>query len=97
MNLKDDYYINEILRTAIIVIIVIIVVVLLLIPAQMIFPFPYGLGIIFFIIILGIVGIIVAKRNYKKREKFAEEDLKYQHEQDEPEEHKKDDKSWDGI
>lgn len=97
MNLKDDYYINEILRTAIIVIIVIIVVVLLIIPAQLIFPFPYGLGAVFFIIILGIVGIIVSKRNYKRREQFAEEDLKYQHEKDEPEEHKKDDKSWNEI
>jgi len=76
---------------------VIIVAVVLIIPVQMILPFPYGIGLVFFLLILGIVGVIVSKRNYNRREKFAAEDLKYQYEEDEPKEHKKDDKSWDGI
>ena len=45
----------------------------------------------------GIVGAIVSRRNHNRREKFAEENLKYQHEKDEPEDYKKDDKSWDGV
>ena len=78
-------------------IIVIVLAVVLIIPVQMILPFPYGLGVVFFLIIFGIVGVIVAKRNHKTREKVAEESLKYQFGEDEPEEEKKDDKSWDGI
>jgi len=78
-------------------IIVIVIAVLLIIPVQMILPFPFGLGVAFLLIILGIVGAIVSVKNHNRREKFAEEDLRYQHEEDEPEDHKKDDKSWDGI
>jgi len=78
-------------------IIVIIIAVVLIIPAQMIFPFPFGLVATLFLLILGIVGVIVARRNHNRREKFAQEHLKYQSEKDEPEESKKDDKSWDGI
>ena len=75
----------------------IIVAVVLIIPVQMILPFPYGLGAVFFLIILGIVGAIVAVKNHNRREKFAEEHLEYQSEKDKPEENKKDEKSWDGI
>ena len=75
----------------------IIVAVVLLIPAQMLLPFPYGIGLFFLLIIIGIVGAIVSVKNHNRREKFAAENLKYQNEKDEPEEHKKDDKSWDGI
>jgi len=76
---------------------VIVIAVVLIIPLQMILPFPFGLGTVFFLLILGIVGVIVAKRNHKRREKVAEESLNYQFGEDEPVEEKKDDKSWDGI
>jgi len=79
-------------------IILIIIAVVLMIPVQMILPFPYGLGFAFLLVILVIVGIVVSvKSHYKRREKFAEESLRYQADEDEPEEPKKDDKSWDGI
>lgn len=81
-------------------IIVIVIAVVLIIPVQMILPFPFGLGMVFLLLILGIVGVIVAIRNHKKREKVAEESLKYQFGEDEPEKEvkeQKDDKSWDGI
>ena len=75
-------------------IILIIVAVVLVIPAQMILPFPYGLGAVFLLIILGVIGIVKSRN---RREKFAEESLRYQNEEEEPEEPKKDEKSWDGI
>ena len=78
-------------------IIVIVIAVVLIIPLQMILPFPFGIGMVFLLIILGIVGVIVSKRNHKRREKVAEESLKYQYDEGEPEEEKKDDRSWDGI
>jgi len=68
---------------------VIVVAVVLFIPAQMFLPFPYGLGSALFLLILGIVGVIVSRRNHNRREKFAQEHLKYQSEKDEPEESKK--------
>ena len=78
-------------------IIVIIVSVLLIIPAQMFFPFPWGLGAAFFLLIFAIVMTIKSVRDHNKREKFAEKDLKYQLDEGEPEKEKKNDKSWDGI
>ena len=75
-------------------VILIIVAVVLIIPLQMILPFPYGLGAVLLLIILGVVGFVKSRNS---REKFAEESLKYQNDEDEPEEPKKDEKSWDGI
>jgi len=80
-------------------IIVIVIAVVLIIPLQMLLPFPYGFVVALFLIILGIVGAIAARREHRRREKVAEESLKYQFGEYEREEvkEKKDDKSWDGI
>lgn len=78
-------------------IIVIIVAVLLIIPLQMILPFPYGLGSALFLIILGIVMAKRSSSDHKKREKFAEENLKYHYDKDESEDTKKDERKWEGI
>jgi len=75
-------------------IILIIVAVVLIIPVQLILPFPYGLGMVLLLIIVGVIGFVKSRN---KREKFAEESLRYQNEEDEPEDPKKDEKSWDGI
>ncbi len=53
-------------------IILIIVAVVLFLPAQMILPFPFGLGAALLLLILGIVGIIVSVKSHKKGEKHAE-------------------------
>jgi len=86
------------MRTAIIVIIIAVV---LIIPLQMILPFPFGIGTVFLLLILGIAGVIVSKRNHRKEEEFAVKSLKYQNAEYEEEkeelEPKKDEKSWDGI
>ena len=78
-------------------IIVIIIAVLLIIPIQMILPFPYGLGMSIFLIILGIVLAKRSRSDHKRREKFAEDNLKYSDSKDEPKESKKDDMEWEGI
>ena len=75
----------------------IIIAVLLIIPIQFFIPFPYGLGAVLFLLILGIVSVIVSRRNHQRREKFAEENVKYEYGEDKPKENKKDEKSWDGI
>ena len=75
-------------------IILLIVAVVLIIPVQLILPFPFGLGAILLLIILGIIGVVKSRN---KREKFAEETVKYEEEKDENEMPKKDEKSWDGI
>jgi len=75
-------------------IIIIIIAAVIFLPLQMLLPFPFGLFAGLFIVIFGIVGAIVAARKFKRREKFAEESLKYQAEEEEP---KKNEKSWDGI
>ena len=66
------------MRTAIIVIIIAVV---LIIPLQMILPFPFGIGTVFLLLILGIAGVIVSRRNFKKEEKFAAESLKYHYDE----------------
>ena len=67
---------------------------MLILPVQMILPFPYGLGAIVLLIILSVIGFVKSRN---RREKYAEEVVTYETEEDEPEEPKKDDKSWDGI
>jgi len=76
---------------------VIIIAVVLIIPAQMILPFPYGIGLFFLLIIIGIASAIGSRRKHERREKFAEDTVKYEYGEKKPEESKKDEKSWDGI
>lgn len=75
-------------------IILIIIAVVLAIPAQMVLPFPYGLGAVLLLVIVGIIGFVKSRNS---RERYAEEVVTYETEEDEDEEPKKDKESWDGI
>ena len=78
-------------------IIVIIIAVLSIIPLTVFLPFLYVLGVSLFLIILGIILAKRSRSDHKRREKFAEDNLKYYDNKDKTTEVKKDDMEWEGI